>query len=84
MLTICSKRNTAQKAWTSGMNPITQRSTAPTQTNGITPNQALGLQNSSVTQETSTLDKHANDRLVYLLGSFVVRITTPNHLDIPG
>lgn len=69
-----NRRNAPQKAWTSGMNPITQRSNTPTQQNGV------GLQAKATTQkppnhqESATPERHANDRLLYLLGNFMVNI----------
>lgn len=61
-----------QKAWTSGMNPITQRSTTPAQQNGVgSQARAVSLKSTS-NQETGTYDRHSNDRLLFILGNFMV------------
>lgn len=67
------RRLNSQKAWTSGANPITQKSASQTQQNGSV------LQAKPVTpvktpqqKETATPDKHANDRLVFILAAAIV------------
>lgn len=68
------RRPTPQKAWTSGMNPITQRSTTPAQQNCAGSQGKVTTQKFASVQETSTPEKHANDRLLYLLGNFMVNV----------
>ncbi|KAI9760308.1 MAG: Bud site selection protein 6 [Chaenotheca gracillima] len=63
----------SQKAWTS-TNPMTQRSPAYTQQNGTPtqPRNSLPAKNaSSAMKETNTPDKHANDRLMFLLANVI-------------
>ncbi|MCJ1370049.1 hypothetical protein MMC20_001261, partial [Loxospora ochrophaea] len=62
------RRNNPQKAWTTGMNPITQRSHGPSQQNGTS---KATLQKANASQETNTADQHAHDRLLFLLGNFM-------------
>jgi len=54
------------------MNPITQRSTTPAQQNGAGPHTKPTLQQTTVTQDMNASDRHANDRLLFLLGNFMV------------
>ncbi|SLM34481.1 LsmAD domain [Lasallia pustulata] len=65
------RRNPPQKAWTSGMNPITQRSTTPAQPNGVGGHPKPSSQRSMPASETSTPDRHANDRFLFLLANFI-------------
>lgn len=54
------------------MNPITQRSTTPAQQNGAG-NQTKAVSQKPVNnRETSTPEKHANDRLMFLFGNMIV------------
>ncbi|MCJ1482479.1 hypothetical protein MMC06_002644 [Schaereria dolodes] len=74
------RRNPPQKAWQSGMNPITQRSNTP-QPNGAGNLTRSVSQKDGNLQETSTPDRHSDDRLLYILGSFMghsVLVTTKN------
>lgn len=71
-LHMASRRNAPQKAWTTGMNPITQRSTTPAQQNGAG-NQAKAVSQRPVNnRETNSPEKHAHDRLIFLLGNMIV------------
>lgn len=54
------------------MNPITQRSNTPTQQNGVGLQAKAATQKPSNNQESTTPEKHANDRLLYLLGHVMV------------
>ena len=65
------RRNVPQKAWTSGMNPITQRSTTSGQQNGVGSQAKNNAQKTATNQEAST-EKLANERLLYLVGNFMV------------
>lgn len=64
------KRNAPQKAWTSGMNPITQRSTTSGQQNGVGP-QAKNNAHKAATNQEAIMEKVANERLIYLLANFM-------------
>ncbi|KAI9811605.1 MAG: hypothetical protein M1827_005354 [Pycnora praestabilis] len=67
-----SKRNTSQKAWTQGTNPITQRASNLNQQNGAAAQpKGIGAMKglANVSKETNTPDIHANDRLLFLLGN---------------
>ncbi len=72
------RRSAPQKAWTSGMNPITQRSNTPNQQNGGAL-QAKVAQKPTNNEESNTPEKHANDRLMYLFGNFMVSLRTLKH-----
>lgn len=77
-LHMARRRNASQKAWTTGMNPITQRSTTPAQQNG-TGNQAKAVAQKPVNnRETNSPEKHANDRLVFLFGNMLVSGPQPS------
>lgn len=65
------RRNVPQKAWTSGMNPITQRSTTSGQQNGVGPQAKNNVHRAAINQEAS-IEKLANERLMYLLVNFMV------------
>lgn len=65
------RRNVPQKAWTSGMNPITQRSTTSGQQNGVGPQGKNNAHKAAIHQEAS-MEKLANERLMYLLVNFSV------------
>ncbi|KAL8721505.1 MAG: hypothetical protein Q9225_001850 [Loekoesia sp. 1 TL-2023] len=56
-----------QKAWQSGMNPITQRSTTPASQNGNTFQAKTGPQKPASNMEVGNADKHAHDRLLFLM-----------------
>ena len=65
------RRNATPKAWTSGMNPITQRSTISGQQNGIG-SQAKNASHKATINSEGNTEKLANDRLMYLLVNFMV------------
>ena len=65
------RRNGPQKAWTSGMNPITQRSTNTGQQNGVGSQAKNNAHKVSTSQETG-VEKLANERLMYLIANFMV------------
>lgn len=67
-----SRRSMPQKAWTSGMNPITQRSNTPAQQNGVGNRIKTGPSKTTGNQETTTPEKYANDRLLLLLANMMV------------
>ncbi len=71
-LLMSHRRNPPQKAWTSGMNPITQRSTTPAQQNGAAAQTKPALPKTTTNQDMNASDRHANDRLLFLLGNFIV------------
>ena len=82
-LTVASRRPT-QKAWQSGMNPLTQRSTTPGHQNGNTvPNKGNSAR-PILSQETGMPDKHAHDRLISLYANAIVSRKSiqskPSHL----
>ncbi|KAL8711363.1 MAG: hypothetical protein Q9220_004260 [cf. Caloplaca sp. 1 TL-2023] len=64
------KKPAQHKAW-SGMNPITQRSTTPASQNGNVSQARVGPQKSVPPMEVGNADKHAYDRLVYLMANFL-------------
>ena len=67
---VMCRRNGPQKAaWTSGMNPITQRST--TQQNGVGSQAKNNTHKTAKNQEAGT-EKIANERLTYLMAQFMV------------
>ncbi|KAI9678159.1 MAG: hypothetical protein M1817_006104 [Caeruleum heppii] len=68
------RRNSSQKAWTQGTNPITQRPSAYHQLNGVKSEQKVPTKATS--KETNTPDKHAHDRLLFLLANFIGRTAT--------
>ncbi|KAF7588334.1 hypothetical protein BBP40_005862 [Aspergillus hancockii] len=73
------RRSNSQKAWTQGMNPITQR-VSYSQQNGNMP-QKHNPASKSTSKESNTPDNHANDRLLFLVTSFIgltATITTKN------
>ncbi|KAL8674929.1 MAG: hypothetical protein Q9168_000632 [Polycauliona sp. 1 TL-2023] len=59
-----------QKAW-QGMNPITQRSIIPAAQNGNTAPQKPNSQKPAANMELANADKHAHDRLVFLMANFM-------------
>lgn len=71
-----SKKSSAPKAWTQG-NPLVQRSTTPNTANG-TPNGSIKTNaapkpSQNASPESSSADKHAHDRLLFLVTNFTVR-----------
>jgi hypothetical protein len=74
------RRPNSQKAWTTGANPITQKSLAPPQQNGnVLQAKQIATVKTPQQKDTATPDRHANDRLVFLLAAAIgtsVTITT--------
>ncbi|CAO2658594.1 Nn.00g063170.m01.CDS01 [Neocucurbitaria sp. VM-36] len=63
------QRKPPQKAWTQGTNPITQRPSNPTASNGVV-NSSKSTQNSSAPSgETASPMRHLSDRMMYLLAN---------------
>ncbi|KAL9601326.1 MAG: hypothetical protein Q9219_002621 [cf. Caloplaca sp. 3 TL-2023] len=60
-----------QKAWQSGMNPITQRSTTPANQNGSISQAKAGSQKPAANMEIGTAEKLAHDRLLFLMTHFL-------------
>ncbi len=58
------------------MNPITQRPTTPAQQNGAGPQLKPTAQKATINQDMNAADRHANDRLIYLLGNIMVSYLT--------
>lgn len=71
-----SKKSSAPKAWTQG-NPLAQRSTTPNTANGTSAgsskNHAALKASQNASLENSSADKHAHDRLLFLITNFTVR-----------
>ncbi|KAL8775681.1 MAG: hypothetical protein Q9209_000177 [Squamulea sp. 1 TL-2023] len=65
------RKPVSQKAWQSGMNPITQRSTMPAAQNGNISQPKASSQKAGANMELGNADKHAHDRLVFLLANFM-------------
>ncbi|KAF2184326.1 hypothetical protein K469DRAFT_181241 [Zopfia rhizophila CBS 207.26] len=66
------RKTPAQKAWTQGTNPITQRPSNLNNSNGVvnTSKSAQASQNSSIlSSETASPLKHMNDRMMFLLAN---------------
>ncbi|KAL9635968.1 MAG: hypothetical protein Q9164_003131 [Protoblastenia rupestris] len=63
------RRAPPQKAWTSGMNPITQRSTTPSQQNGVTSQNKSSARMDN--QDSSSGGKFAYERLLCLFANFM-------------
>ena len=71
-------RNPIPKAWTSGRNPITQRSNTPGQSNGAGP-QPQSTGKPSAAQEINPASKLVNhDRLLWLMTTSMVSVTLCN------
>lgn len=79
-LRISYRKPAPQKAWQSGMNPITQRSTMPAAQNGNIAQPKTSTQKSAANVELANADKHAHDRLVFLMANFMVWSTFPAQL----
>lgn len=62
-----TQRKPPQKAWQSGMNPITQRSNTPASQNGGISQTKQGSQKPSSGMDVGSADKHAHDRLLFLM-----------------
>lgn len=74
-----SRRVPAPKAWTSGTNPITQRGTTPVQQNGTQSQVKIqGISRTAAPKEQGITDRHAHDRLTFLLGAAFGSIVTIN------
>lgn len=66
------RRNPTSKAWTSGMNPITQRSNTPGQSNGAG-SQTQSTSKASTNQELNPASKAANhERFLWLTATSLV------------
>ena len=65
------RRNGPQKAWGSGVNPITQRSTNSGQQNGVGSQAKHNAHKVATSQETG-VEKVANERLLYLMANLMV------------
>ncbi|KAF2471641.1 uncharacterized protein BDR25DRAFT_324831 [Lindgomyces ingoldianus] len=59
----------AQKAWTQGTNPITQRPSNLSNSNGVVNTPKPAPNSSTLSGETASPMKHMNDRMMYLLAS---------------
>lgn len=66
-----SRRSVPPKAWQSGMNPITHRSNNVGQQNGAG-QQAKSGQRATGHQDANASEKLVHERLLYLLGNFMV------------
>jgi hypothetical protein len=74
-----NRRPNSQKAWTTGANPITQKTSAPPQQNGnVLQAKQIATVKTPQQKDTATPDRHANDRLVFLLAAAIV--SHPNTL----
>jgi hypothetical protein len=78
LLSFYSKRNSTQKAWTTGVNPLTKASqpTRALQQNGaptIGKPAAAPKPLPSISKESNTPEYHASDRIFYLFAHLVVR-----------
>ena len=71
---ITRRRAPPQKAWQSGMNPLTQRSSTPAQQNGAGSHNKTGSQKPFASQEMAVTDSNAHDRLLYLYGNAMVGV----------
>ncbi|KAL8854678.1 MAG: hypothetical protein Q9221_000460 [Calogaya cf. arnoldii] len=60
-----------QKAWQGGMNPITHRPTMPAPQNGNIAQPKMNTQKPAANTELANADKHAHDRLVFLMANFM-------------
>ncbi|KAL8970783.1 MAG: hypothetical protein Q9183_001361 [Haloplaca sp. 2 TL-2023] len=65
------RKPVTQKAWQSGMNPITQRSTTPASQNGNISQSKMAAQKPALGMDIGHADKHAHDRLLFLLTHFL-------------
>ncbi|KAL8675829.1 MAG: hypothetical protein Q9186_007569 [Xanthomendoza sp. 1 TL-2023] len=59
------------KAWQGGTNPITQRSTVSPAQNGNVSQPKASSQKPALNMELANADKHAHDRLVFLMANFM-------------
>lgn len=71
-----TRKPATPRAWTQGTNPITQRSANQGTTNGTVYNsrQAAVVPRTfgSISRDSGASEKHAHDRLVYLIANFKV------------
>ncbi|KAI4224673.1 MAG: hypothetical protein L6R36_004481 [Xanthoria steineri] len=65
------KKPAPPKAWQTGMNPITQRSTMPAAQNGNLAQPKISPKKPAANMELANADKHAHDRLVFLMANFM-------------
>jgi hypothetical protein len=66
------RRNNSQKAWTQGTNPLTQKPSYAQQNGNTSHQKPLPSPKPMGPKETNTPDKHANDRLIFLLSNCIV------------
>lgn len=68
-----SRRAPSQKAWTSAINPITQKNTSQSLPNGNISHQKPAVpERASTSKEAPSSDKHAHDRLTFILAASIV------------
>jgi hypothetical protein len=67
---VACRKSPAPKAWSQGTNPITQRPTNPTPSNGVA---TAPKPSASLSRETATPMRHLSDRMMYLLANLTVR-----------
>jgi hypothetical protein len=68
------RRAPPQKAWNSSVNPITQKNSSQPQQNGNITQQKLASPGKAVApKENMVSDKHAHDRLTFILAASMVR-----------
>jgi hypothetical protein len=76
-----NRRPNSQKAWTAGANPITLKSSAPPQQNGnVLQAKQTATAKTPLQKDTATPDRHANDRLVFLLAAAIVSHPNPCYI----
>ena len=67
------RRALPQKAWTSTINPITQKNSSQLQQNGnLLQQKPVGPAKTSIAKEYNTADKQAHDRLTFILAASTV------------
>ncbi|ERF76098.1 hypothetical protein EPUS_01431 [Endocarpon pusillum Z07020] len=67
---VSQKRALPQKAWTSTINPITQKNSSQLQQNGnLLQQKPVGPAKASIAKEGNTADKQAHDRLTFILAA---------------
>jgi Ataxin 2 SM domain len=70
---LTNRRTNSQKAWTTVANPIAQKIPAQPQQNGnVLQAKQIPAVKTPQQKDTSTPDKHANDRLVFILAAAIV------------
>jgi hypothetical protein len=72
-MNLTNRRPNSQKAWTTGANPLTPKSSVQPQQNGnILQAKQIATVKIPQQKDTATPDKHANDRLVFILAAAIV------------